>query len=97
MDKYNHWLGKLFGKLNKSTKYAITLGQTSYFSCNESLVSNWWRVHEDTHKLQFAKDGYIKFLSRYIFQLITKGYLYIDYEIEARTAAALKGGPTVWK
>ena len=87
MDKYNHWLGKLFGKLNKNPLYAVTFGQTSYYSCSESLVDVKWRKHEDTHKEQYRKDGWIKFLSRYIWQLITKGYMNIDYEIEARKVA----------
>ena len=93
MDKYNHWLGKLFGYFNNETHYAVTFGQTSYFSVAQSMVVNWWQVHEDTHKKQYARDGWIKFLTRYIWQLYKKGYYNIDYEIEARTEAAKFGGP----
>ena len=67
--------------------YAVTLGQTAYYTCDESKVSGHWRAHEDQHKVQWAKEGKIKFLSRYIWQLITKGYSNIDYEIEARAVA----------
>ena len=87
MNKYNHWLGKLFGLLNKNSHYAVTFGQTAYFSVPESEVSESWKVHEDEHKKQYAKDGTFVFLYRYIWQLITKGYYNIDYEIEARLAA----------
>jgi hypothetical protein len=92
MDKFDHWLGKLFGSFNGDPKYAVTFGQTTYFSVPEREVAIWWHVHEDTHKKQYTKDGWFKFLRRYIWQLITKGYLNIDYEIEARTNASKFGG-----
>ena len=84
MNKYNHWLGKLFGFFNARKNYAVTFGQTAYFSCSQSQVSDVWQKHEDVHKEQYKRDGWFKFLSRYIWQLITKGYTNIDYEIEAR-------------
>lgn len=95
MDKYSHWIGKLFAKINKCNGYAVTFGQTTYFSVSDDQVMQWWHVHENTHKLQYREDGWIKFLIRYIYQGITKGYLAIDYEIEARTAAFPFGGPPV--
>lgn len=98
MDKYNHWIAKLFGWLNgNNTGFAVTFGQTSYYSCSESHVKErpWWIKHEDTHKEQYTRDGWFKFLTRYIWQGITKGYLQIDYEKEARAAAMPLGGPPV--
>jgi hypothetical protein len=86
MDQYNSKLAKLFGLFNGESLYAVTIGQTAYYSCDESLVHPAWRAHENQHKVQWARDGKIKFLSRYIWQLITKGYENIDYEIEARAA-----------
>ena len=87
MDKYNHWIGQLFGKLfNNSKPYAITLGQTTYYSCPSTDVSPRWHKHEDEHKRQWDRDGKAKFLSRYLWQWITRGYDKIDYEIEARKA-----------
>lgn len=90
MNKYNHWLAKIFWFFNgrHGVGYAVTLGQTVYFSCVESLVTPQWHIHEDEHKLQWARDGKIKFLSRYLWQLITRGYMNIDYEVEARASAA---------
>jgi hypothetical protein len=87
MDKYNHWLGKFFGRLNKQELYAVTFGQTAYYSCSIDLVGAGWRAHEDKHKEQYARDGWVKFLTRYIWQRITKGYENIDYEKEAMQAA----------
>lgn len=97
MDKFNHWIGKLFLWFNRktSTEYAVTFGQTTYYSCSTSLVPVWWKVHEDEHKKQYKKDGWAKFLIRYLWQSWTKGYLNIDYEIEARKAALPFGGPKV--
>lgn len=89
MDKYNSTIGKFFRWINGTPEYAITLGQTTYYSCNIDKVNIEWRKHEDMHKIQWKRDGHIKFACRYVWQLITKGYLNIDYEIEAR-AASLK-------
>jgi hypothetical protein len=95
MDKYNHWLGKLFGFFGGNKEYAVTFGQTTYYSCDKSIVDSapWWKVHEDTHKEQYTKDGWFVFLYRYIWQGLTKGYLCIDYEIESRERASKVGGP----
>lgn len=90
MDQYNHWLPKLLGKLNKSTRYAITLGQTAYYSVSkeEVLKSPTWVKHENEHKKQWKRDGLIKFSIKYIYYLIRYGYYNNPYEIEARKAAS---------
>lgn len=87
MDKYNSKIAKIFGYFNKQHLYAITIGQTAYYSCDESLVHSKWRAHENQHKIQWARDGKLKFLFRYLYQLLKIGYTKIDYEIEAREAA----------
>lgn len=89
MDKYNSRIAKFVKWItqDKSSGYAITLGQTAYYPCNENEVSDKWHAHEDCHKTQWARDGKLKFLARYLWQTITKGYEKIDYEIEARTAS----------
>lgn len=89
MDKYNSGIAKFVGFFfaRKGEDYAITLGQTAHYSCDESQVSDIWRAHENEHKRQWARDGKFKFLSRYLWQYITKGYANIDYEIEAQMAA----------
>lgn len=87
MDKFNHPLGKLFGLFNGCDYYAITLGQTTFYSCDKKFVDIEWAKHEEAHRLQFAQEGTFIFLYRYIWQLLTKGYKNIDYEIEARLEA----------
>jgi hypothetical protein len=87
MDKYNSKIAWLFGLFNGNTKlYAITLGQTAYYSCDEALVHPAWRAHENQHKVQWARDGKIKFLSKYIWYSVTKGYKMNPYELEAQAA-----------
>lgn len=87
MDKYEHWIGKLAKFLfSKGDAYAITLGQTTYFSCYAYQVGERWHKHEDKHKRQWEEDGKMRFAFRYIYQWLTKGYDKIDYEIEARKA-----------
>ena len=86
MDKYNHWLGRLFSLIFYNGKpYAVTLGQTTYYSCPSKQVGIRWETHETTHRAQWKRDGW-KFLPRYLWQWMTKGYDKIDYEIEARKA-----------
>ena len=89
MDKYNHWLGRLFSLIFYNGKpYAVTLGQTTYYSGPSTDVSPQWRRHEDEHKKQWARHGKARFLSRYIWQWITRNFNHdrIDYEIEAQEA-----------
>ncbi len=82
MDKYNHWIGKLASRLfNHGSPYAITLGQTTYYSCDKSRVSPHWKIHEDIHKRQWKRDGKFKFAIRYLWQWAVKDE--IDYETEA--------------
>lgn len=78
MDRYEHCIGKLAGFFfGKGKPYAITLGQTTYYSCYAYQVSDKWRKHEDEHKKQWKEDGKIKFTSRYLWQWVTKDS--IDY------------------
>jgi len=87
VDKYNSWIAKLARPIGCKDEWAITLGQTTYYSCDESEVTPGWRAHENQHKMQWRRDGKVKFLFRYLWQALAKGYLHIDYEIEARQAA----------
>ena len=88
MDKYNHWLGKLFwlifGKVGQ--EYAVTLGQTTYYSCSFTDTNYRWRTHENCHKKQWKRDGAWRFIVTYLYDYVTVGYLENRYEKEARTA-----------
>jgi hypothetical protein len=42
--------------------------------------------HERKHLEQIERDGRLKFSVKYLWWLVTKGYLANDYEVEARAA-----------
>jgi hypothetical protein len=88
MNIYNSTLAKLLGYFNKSDHYAITLGQTAYYSAPKWFVDlrPKWRKHEEQHKIQWKRDGYIKFAFKYIYYQFKYGYLNNPYEVESREA-----------
>jgi len=88
MDKYSHWLAKVLGKLNRSKRYAVTIGQTAYYSVSKEDVkkSPEWIRHEDEHKRQYAREGILKFLIKYFYYSIRYGYHNNPYEVDARKA-----------
>ena len=86
MNRYNSKIAKLFQPLPWKGKWAVTLGQTTYFSCSEAEVSERWHRHEDEHKRQWREDGALKFALSYLWQGITKGYTDISYEYDSREA-----------
>ena len=85
MDKYNQKWVNIF-KRKKFKAFSITLGQTSYFTCDEIKVDKAWHKHEDKHKEQWKRDGRIKFSIRYLWWSLRYGYYNNPYEIEAREA-----------
>ena len=88
-DKYNSLIGKLFGLVNGKKRYAVTFGQTTYYSVSEEAVnqSATWRLHENWHKEQYAKEGFFTFLVKYIYYSIRYGYHNNPFEVEAREKA----------
>lgn len=65
-------------------KWAITIGQRTWYSVAEDGVSEQWRRHEDWHKHQWKRDGYINFAIKYLWYQVRYGYENNPYEIEAR-------------
>lgn len=91
-EKYNHWLPRLIKwwknyPCGKGNDWAITLGQTAYYSCGPDKINDWWRAHEDYHKYQWIREGYIKYFFQYIWYLWKYGYENHPWEIEANNAA----------
>lgn len=85
-DKYNSRLAKLVAWLNRWEQAAITLGQTTYYSCPVEQVDVGWRRHEDKHKEQWARDGKLLFAIKYLWWSIRYGYKANPYEVEADDA-----------
>ncbi len=62
---------------------AITLPWRVCFVLMEFQGNEPLRLHELVHMRQIERDGPWCFSMRYLWQLITKGYRRIDYEVEA--------------
>lgn len=84
MNHYNSKLAKLVGRLNGQQAWAITLGQTTYYSVSKKLVTPEWCRHEDRHKAQYREEGTFKFIVKYLWYLVRYGYYNNPYEIDAR-------------
>jgi hypothetical protein len=87
-DKYNQTWARAFG-LWRFKRYAVTIGQTTYYSCSKEDVDArpTWRKHEEEHKKQWAQEGFVKFLCKYIYYSIRYGYTKNPYEVQAEEAA----------
>ena len=90
-DVYNSKFAWLLGKINKALPYAITTSQyCSRYSCDKATVDSdpRWRIHEDTHKQQYADLGWFNFVYQYLLDSIKNGYTNNKFEVAAREAAA---------
>jgi hypothetical protein len=86
-DIYNSRFAGLIGKINGQERYAVTTSKnTTRYSCIPEAVGAAWRKHEECHKKQIAEEGWLKFMAKYFFFNITRGYKNNPYEIAARLA-----------
>lgn len=84
-DKYNSIIASVIGNMNGSTDYAVTISSTcTLYSVPREYVDAKWRKHEDIHKEQIKKTGWLKFMYRYLKYSIKYGYTNNPYEQEAR-------------
>lgn len=95
MDRYNVRFVKWFS--GGHGEFAITIGQTAYYSCSAEQVTPTWRAHEDEHKAQFRRLGLLGFFQKYVREYLQQrfrglshwdAYKAISLEVEAREAAA---------
>jgi len=86
--KENSKIAKLAARINKSEKYAITIGRTIFINCKEEefLSQTWWVRHELTHVEQYNKLGIGRFLATYLFYSVFHNYSDIPFEKEAIAA-----------
>lgn len=83
MDRYEcKWVAWVYGR-----PWAITLGQTTYYTEKEQDVGVRWRRHEDKHKEQWRREGRLFYCIKYLYYTIRHGYWDNPYEVEARHAA----------
>lgn len=104
-DIYNSCLPKfcaLFSGVWLPKRWAVTWGQTTLWTVDKGEIHPAWRRHEDCHKQQFAQDGKLRFLLRYVwewfcglvrYRSFSQAYSHISYEQEA--VAAEMGGKDV--
>ena len=83
MDFYNQKWTLWF---TKTSTWAITICNCTFYSEDIKNVSITWRKHEDYHKKQWKKYWYVGFLFLYVFEFILHGYKNNRFEIEARNA-----------
>ena len=91
-DKYrSKWVKLVFG-----SHYAVMLGQTTYYSSPRwsVLLNPAWQAHEDCHKRQWRRDGWLRMATMYVWYHVVLGYDN-PYEVEAvkeaaKVAAAIK-------
>jgi hypothetical protein len=86
--KENSKIAKLAARINKSEKYAITIGRTIFINCSEEqfFARTWWVRHELTHVKQYKKHGIARFLAMYVFYSVFRNYSEIPFEKEAIAA-----------
>lgn len=83
-DVYNSKLARFIGLFYGSSLFAIvTSRNTCRYSCEEHLVMASWRAHEDVHKAQFARMGWLRFVGAYVWEFIKHGHENNKYEKEA--------------
>ncbi len=89
MDQYNSLIPLVFRPIPwRGTMSAITVGQTTWYSCPKSIVDLLpeWKRHEEAHKRQWKREGALKFILKYLWYSVTISYIMNPYEIEAREA-----------
>lgn len=83
-DKYDQDWALLFAP-KENIRWAVTIGQTTYYSCEQEKVEPSWRIHEECHKLQWRRDGAFKFIMKYLWYQLRYGYAKNPYEVEANS------------
>jgi len=86
MDIYNSKFPMLFA-LGGAKQWAVTIGQTTWYSVPKEQVDDAWRRHEDEHKRQWQEEGRLKFATKYLWYQARYGYQNNPYEIEARQSS----------
>ncbi len=77
--RFFHW---------KREPWAVTFGpRTTFYTVPEKDVTPRWKAHEDCHQAQITKDGWFKFMSKYLYYTIKYGYNNNPYELAAELSA----------
>ncbi len=85
--KENSLVAKIAAVKMKADKVAIVFGSTIHLhntSRNEFLSNKEWVCHELRHVEQYKQNGFVGFISQYLFDWMKNGYYNNKFEIEAR-------------
>jgi len=85
--KENSWLAKMAAAKLKTEKVAIVFGNTIHLHNTdrvEFLQDEKWVCHELKHVQQYRQNGFLLFITKYIFESVKKGYYNNKFETEAR-------------
>jgi hypothetical protein len=84
MDRYNNPIAKILGMCNNHELFAVTISSTcTLYSCFPRYINKSWFEHEEMHKRQIRRDGWFKFMTKYLWYNMTVGYDKNPYEVEA--------------
>ena len=87
--KENSWIAKFAAIKLQSQQAAIVIGKTIHLyntSKKQFLLNERWLKHELCHVKQFQENGYVIFITKYLWESIKHGYCNNKYEVEARKA-----------
>ena len=87
--KENSWIAKIAAARLKSSSMAIVLGKTIYLygtTRKDFLQNTRWLKHEICHVNQYAREGFLLFLIKYVWESVWHGYYHNRFEVEARQA-----------
>ena len=88
MDKYNARWTMILAPKGKTQWAVTTSSKRTWYSVSKEVVDSdpAWRRHEDKHKEQYRREGWLKFVVKYLYYQIKYGYYNNPYEVEARAA-----------
>ena len=82
-------IAKLAARKLRSRCVALVLGNTIHLhntTAKDFLSNKQWLLHELKHVEQYSRDGFWRFLWKYLIESVKKGYRNNRYEVEARAA-----------
>jgi len=85
--KEKSWVARVAAAKLKADKVAIVFGNTIHLhntSRSEFLNDKKWVCHELKHVQQYQQNGFVGFITQYLFDSVKNGYTNNKFEVEAR-------------
>ena len=87
--KENSWQAKIAARKMRAYSVAMVLGKTIHLhniTTKQFLSDEKLLKHELCHVRQYQQHGYLRFIVKYLWQSLRKGYYNNKFELEARAA-----------